>query len=118
MLGNFQINIPNDLGIIQSKNESTLKNKEDRTKNVDKKNISHSPELAIVQKHTVPKNNNSDKSDSHDPTIKNLKNNKRDLEDNKNLNLHDMATVQFLDELNFDNGDLDDDEMDYIEEFI
>ena len=137
MLGNIQINIPIDLGIIQSKNQSSLKNKEDGTKNVEsnsidkidsitttstvignKKNVSHSPEVAIVQKHTVPKNNNSDKSDSHDPTIKNLKNNKRDLEDNKNLNLHDMATVQFLDELNFDNGDLDDDEMDYIEEFI
>ena len=29
-----------------------------------------------------------------------------------------MATVQFLDELNFDNGDLDDDEIDYIEELL
>ena len=118
----------------QSKNQSSLEKKEDGIKNVDsnsidsitttstvignKKNVSHSHEVAIVQKHTVSKNNNSDKSDSHDPTIKNLKNNERDLDDNKNLNPHDMATVQFLDELNFNNGDLDDDEMDYIEEFI
>ena len=29
-----------------------------------------------------------------------------------------MATVQFLDKLNFDNGDLDDDEIDYIEELL
>ena len=111
-----------------------MKKKEDGTKTVDsnsidsttttstvisnKKNVSRSTENIIVENHTVPKNNNSDKSDSHDPTIKNLKNNKRDLDDNKNLNPHDMATVQFLDELNFNNGDLDDDEMDYIEEFI
>ena len=74
MLGNIQINIPIDLGIIQSKNQSSLKNKEDGTKNVEsnsidkidsitttntfignKKNVSHSPEVAIVQKHTVSK---------------------------------------------------------------
>ena len=38
MLGNIQINIPIDLGIIQSKNQSSLKNKEDGTKNVDSNN--------------------------------------------------------------------------------
>ena len=38
--------------------------------------------------------------------------------DNDNLNLLAIATVKILDELKFDNGDLDDDEMDYIEEFI
>ena len=29
-----------------------------------------------------------------------------------------MATVQFLDQLNFDNSDIDDNEMNYIEQFI
>ena len=66
----------------------------------------------------VPKKNNSDKSDSNDQTIKNLNDNKEHLVDNDNLNLHAMATVQFLDQLNFDNGDLDDDEIDYIEELL
>ena len=111
-----------------------MKKKEDGTKTVDsnsidsttttstvistKKNVSRSTENTIVQKHTVSKNNNSDKSDSNDQTIKNLNDNKGHLEDNDNLNLHAMATVQFLDQLNFDNGDLDDDEIDYIEELL
>ena len=111
-----------------------MKNNEGGTKNVDsnstdsitttstvistKKNVSRSTENTIVQKHTVSKDNDIDKSDSNDPTIKNLKDNKGQLEDNDNLNLHDMATVQFLDQLNFDNGDLDDDEIEYIEELI
>ena len=72
----------------------------------------------MVENHTVPKKNNSHKSDYNDQTIKNLNDNKGHLEDNDNLNLHDMATVQFLDKLNFDNGDLDDDEIDYIEELL
>ena len=110
-----------------------MKKKEDGTKNVDsnsidiiittstfvsyKKNVSRSNENTIVENHTVPKNNNSDKSDSNEQTIKNLNDNKGHLVDNDNLNLHDnMATVKFLDELNFHNGDLDDDEIDYIEE--
>ena len=111
-----------------------MKKKEDGTKTVDsnsidsttttstvisnKKNVSRSTENIIVENHTVPKKNNSDKSDSNDQTIKNLNDNKGHLEDNDNLNLHAMATVQFLDELNFDNGDLDDDEIDYIEELL
>ena len=111
-----------------------MKKKEDRTKNVDcnsidsitttitvisnKKNVSRSTENTILEKHMVPKKNNSDKSDSNDQTIKNLNDNKEHLVDNDNLNLNAMATVQFLDQLNFDNGDLDDDEIDYIEELL
>ena len=111
-----------------------MKKKEDGTKTVDsnsidsttttstvisnKKNVSRSTENIMVENHTVPKKNNSDKSDSNDQTIKNLNDNKEHLEDNDNLNLNAMATVQFLDKLNFDNGDLDDDEIDYIEELL
>ena len=39
-------------------------------------------------------------------TIENLKDNKRQLEDNNSSNLHDMATVQFLDQQNVDNNDI------------
>ena len=85
---------------------------------IEDKSVSRSTENIIVENHTVPKNNNSDKSDSNDQTIKNLNDNKGHLEDNDNLNLNAMATVQFLDQLNFDNGDLDDDEIDYIEELL
>ena len=89
-----------------------MKKKEDGTKNVDsysidiitttskvisnKKNESRSTENTIVEKYTVRKNNNTDKSDSNDQTIKNLNDNKGHLQDNDNLNLHSMATVQFF----------------------
>ena len=72
----------------------------------------------MVQKDTVSKNNNIDKYDSNDLMFENLKDNERQLEDNYSLNLHDMATVHFFDQLNFDNSDIDDNEMNYIEQFI
>ena len=39
MLGEGQTNIPDDLGIDQSKNQSSLKKKEDGTKNEDSNSI-------------------------------------------------------------------------------
>ena len=48
-------------------------------------------------------------------TIENMKDNEWQLEDNNSSNLHDMATVQFLDQLNFDNSDIDDNAMNCIE---
>ena len=59
------------------------------------------------------KKNDSYKYDSNDLTIENLKDNTRQLEDNNSSNLHDMAAVQFLDQLNFDNSDIAN-EMNYI----
>ena len=47
-----------------------------------------------------------------------MKNNERQLEDNNSSNLNDMATAQFLDQLNFDNSGIDDNEMNDIEQFI
>ena len=53
MLGNIQINIPIDLGIIQSKNQSSLKNKEDGTKNVDSNSIDSITTTSIVYLHLI-----------------------------------------------------------------
>ena len=86
-----------------------MKKKEDGTKNVDSNSIdsitttstvisnkiivSRSTENTLVEKHTALKNNNINKSDFNDQTIKNLKDDIGHLEDNDNLNLHAMATV-------------------------
>ena len=59
------------------------------------------------------KKNDSYKYDSNDLTIENLKDNTKQLEDNNSSNLHDMAAVQFLDQLNFDNSDITN-EINYI----
>ena len=69
----------------------------------------------MVQKYIVSKNINIDRYDSNDLTIENIKDNEWQLEDNKSSKLHDMATVQFLDQLNFDNSDIDDNAMNCIE---
>ena len=69
----------------------------------------------MVQKDIVSKNINIDRYDSNDLTIENMKDNEWQLEDNNSSNLHDMATVQFLDQLNFDNSDIDDNAMNCIE---
>ena len=44
-------------------------------------------------------------------TIENLKDNERQIEHENSSNLHDKATVQFLDQLNFDNSNIDENEM-------
>ena len=71
LIGEGQTNLPDDLGISQSKNQSSLKKKEDGTKTVDsnsidsttttstvisnKKNVSRSTENTIVEKHMLQK---------------------------------------------------------------
>ena len=72
----------------------------------------------MVQKDIVSKNINIDRYDSNDLTIENMKDNEWQLEDNNSSNLHDMATVHFFDQLNFDSSNIDDNEMNYIEQFI
>ena len=97
-------------------NKSNLKNNECGTKNTEsdqtysttststvisnKKYISRPNDNTTVQKDTVPKNINIDKYDYNDLTIENLKDNERQLEDSNSKNLDDIATVQFLDQLN------------------
>ena len=86
LLGEGQTNIPENLGIDQSINQSTLKNNQDGTKIVDsdridsttststvignQKNDSHSTVDNVVLKNTGPKINNNTKYDSNDLTIK------------------------------------------------
>ena len=40
------------------------------------------------------------------------------LEVKKSSDYHDIEAVEFLDHINFDNGDLDDDTIDYLSETI
>ena len=40
------------------------------------------------------------------------------MEDEKLLHSYDMEAVEFLDHINFDSTDFEDDEIDYIEESI
>ena len=61
----------------------------------------------MIQKETVPKK----KSINIILTIENLKDNERQIEHENSSNLHDKATVQFLDQLNFDNSNIDENEM-------
>ena len=53
-----------------------------------------------------------------DHTIKNPKDEKRQLEDKDSSHSNDINTVDFLNHVNFDNGDFDDNAIDYIEECI
>ena len=52
------------------------------------------------------------------PTIKKLIPQINQLEVKKSLHYHDIEAVEFLDYINFDNGDLDDDSIDYLSETI
>ena len=49
---------------------------------------------------------------------KNQIDNKVQIEDKTVSDSHDMEAVEFLDHINFDTPDFDDDEIDYIEESI
>ena len=50
--------------------------------------------------------------------MKNQIDNKLQIEDNTVSHSYDMEAVEFLDHINFDTPDFDDDEIDYIEESI
>ena len=112
LLGEGQTNIPDNLGIDQSINQSNLKNNQGGTKTVesycidsttststvigDQKNDSHSTIDNIVLKNTVPKIKNSTKYDSNDLTIKKKKDEKEYIEDRKTSQSYSMETVAFF----------------------
>ena len=52
------------------------------------------------------------------PTIKTMIPQINQLEFKKSSNYHDIEAVAFLDHIIFDNGDFDDDNIDYISETI
>ena len=66
----------------------------------------------------MPKINNSNKYDSNDLTIKNKKDGKVYIEDEKASQSYRMEPVVFFDHLNFDNPNIDDSGIDYIEKSI
>ena len=71
-----------------------------------------------VDAHTIGKSNNMGKIFFTVLTIKKLIPQINQLELTKSSDYHDIEAVEFLDHINFDNGDFDDDAIDYIEESI
>ena len=61
---------------------------------------------------------NSGKYNFTDQTNKNQKDEKRQIEDKETSNSYETEAVEFLDHINVDNGDFDDNAIDYIAEFI
>ena len=85
-----------------------------------KKTISLKTNNNIVHNPTVAKNINITKHD-FDGTSMKMKNqidNKVHIEDKTLSHSYDMEAVEFLDNINFDTPDFEDDEVDYIEESI
>ena len=71
-----------------------------------------------VEAHTTGKSNNMGKILFTVPTIKKLIPQINQLELKKSSDYHDIEAVEFLDHINFDNGDFDDNVIDNIEEYI
>ena len=59
---------------------------------------------------------NSGKYNFTDQTIKNPKDKKRQIEDKESSNSYGIETVEFLHDINFENGDFDDNVIDHIVE--
>ena len=72
----------------------------------------------IVYNPTVAKNNNTTRYDFDGTSMKNQTDNKVQIEDKIMSHSYDMEAVEFLDHINFDTPDFEDDEIDYIEESI
>ena len=72
----------------------------------------------VVLKNSVPKINNSTKYHSNDLTIKTKKDEKEYIEDEKNSQAYSMEAVAFFDRLNFDDPNIDESEIEYIENSI
>ena len=66
----------------------------------------------------MPKINNSSKYHSNDLTIKTKKDEKESIEDEKNSQAYSMESVAFFDRLNFDDPNIDESEIEYIENSI
>ena len=134
MLGEGQTNITDNLGTDQSIEQSNLKNNQGGTKTVEsnrtnsttstsivignQKNDSHSTVDKVVLKNSVPKINNSTKYHSNDLTIKTKKDEKEYIEDEKTSQAYCVEAVAFFDRLNFDDPNIDESEIEYIENSI
>ena len=83
-----------------------------------KKTVSLKTNNNIVHNPTDTNNNNITKYDFGGTSMKNQIDNKVQIEDKTVSDSYDMEAVEFLDHINFDTPDFDDDEIDYIEESI
>ena len=83
-----------------------------------KKTISLKTNNNIVHNHTVAKNNNITRYDFDGTSMKNQIDNKVQIEDKTVSHSYDMEAVKFLDHIDFDTPDFEDDEIDHIEESI
>ena len=66
----------------------------------------------------MPKIKNSTKYYSNDLTIKKKKDEEEYIEDGKTSQSYSMEAVAFFDRLNFDDPNIDESEIDYIENYI
>ena len=66
----------------------------------------------------MQKNDNCNRYDSNDLTIKNKKVEKLYIEDKKTLESYTMEAIASFDQLNFDDPNIDEFEIDYIEDSI
>ena len=83
-----------------------------------KKTISLKTNNNIVHNPTIAKNNNITKYDFDGTSMKKQIDNKVQIEDKTVSHYYVMEAVEFLDHINFDTPDFEDDEIDYIEESI
>ena len=79
---------------------------------------SHSTVDKVVLKNYLPKINNSTKYHSNDLTIKTTKDEKEYIQDKKTSQAYSMEAVAFFDRLNFDDPNIDESEIEYIENSI
>ena len=100
--------------LIWSVVELVLQKKNSQERTVCRSNETNKIENS-VKAHTTGKTNNMEKSLFTVPTIKKLILQINQLEVKKSSDYHDMEAVEFLDHTNFDNGDFDNDVIDYIE---
>ena len=83
-----------------------------------KKTISLKTNNNIVHNPTVATNNNTTRYDFEETSMKNQIDNKLQIEDKTVSHPYDMESVEFLDHINCDTPDFEDDEFDYIEKSI
>ena len=85
---------------------------------ISKKTISGKTKNNIVQNPTVTGKSNTTKDDFDGTSIKNKIDNKLQIEDKSVSHSYAMEAVEFLEYINFESPDFDDDETDYIEQSI
>ena len=73
--------------------------------------------ISTVKSHIMGKTDNI-KKNFNILTIKHLKHQKNKIEDKESSNSYEIEAVEFLDHINFDNGDFDENAIDYIAECI